>query len=46
MRRFERARLRHPDRADLHNLLGISYRNLGQYEPGDLDRPPVGQAKR
>ena len=33
VRRFERAKLRHPDQADLHNLLGFSYRNLRQYEP-------------
>ncbi len=33
VRRFERAKRRHPDHADLHNLLGFSYRNLRQYEP-------------
>jgi len=31
-RLFERAQLRHPDEADLQNMLGYSYRNLKQYE--------------
>ena len=29
---FKRAELRHPEHADLHNILGFSYRNLKQYE--------------
>jgi Flp pilus assembly protein TadD len=29
---FKRAELRHPDHADLQNILGFSYRNLKQYE--------------
>ena len=33
VRRFERAKVRHPDQADVHNLLGFSHRNLRQYEP-------------
>ena len=33
VRRFERAKVRNPDQADVHNLLGFSYRNLRQYEP-------------
>ena len=33
VRRFERARQRNPDHADVHNLLGFSYRHLRQYEP-------------
>ncbi len=31
-RRLERTAVREPDSADLHNLLGYSYRNLGRYE--------------
>jgi len=31
-RLFKRAERRHPDHADLHNILGFSYRNLKQYE--------------
>ena len=31
-RLFKRAEMRHPDHADLHNILGFSYRNLKQYE--------------
>lgn len=31
-RLFTRAELRHPDHADLQNILGFSYRNLKQYE--------------
>ncbi len=31
-RRFKRAEIRHPDHADLQNILGYSYRNLKQYE--------------
>ena len=33
VRRFELAARRHPDHADLHNILAFSYRNLGRYEP-------------
>jgi Flp pilus assembly protein TadD len=29
---FKRAEMRHPDHADLQNILGFSYRNLKQYE--------------
>lgn len=32
VRLFERAAMRHPDHADLQNILGFSYRNLKQYE--------------
>ena len=32
VRLFKRAEMRHPDHADLHNILGFSYRNLKQYE--------------
>jgi len=32
VRRFKRAEMRHPDHADLQNILGFSYRNLKQYE--------------
>ncbi|TMH28189.1 MAG: tetratricopeptide repeat protein [Betaproteobacteria bacterium] len=32
VRRFKRAEIRHPDHADLQNILGFSYRNLKQYE--------------
>jgi Flp pilus assembly protein TadD len=31
-RLFQRAELRHPDHADLQNILGFSYRNLKQYD--------------
>ena len=31
-RLFKRAEMRHPDHADLQNILGFSYRNLKQYE--------------
>jgi len=31
-RLFKRAEARHPDHADLQNILGFSYRNLMQYE--------------
>ena len=31
-RLFKRAEVRHPDHADLQNVLGFSYRNLQQYE--------------
>jgi Flp pilus assembly protein TadD len=31
-RLFERAAVRNPDHADLHNILGFSYRNLKQYD--------------
>jgi Flp pilus assembly protein TadD len=31
-RLFTRAEVRHPDQADLHNMLGYSYRHLKQYE--------------
>jgi tetratricopeptide (TPR) repeat protein len=31
-RLFQRAEIRHPDHADLQNILGFSYRNLKQYE--------------
>jgi Flp pilus assembly protein TadD len=31
-RLFERAAVRHPDHADLHNILGFSYRNLKQFD--------------
>lgn len=31
-RLFTRAELRHPDHADLQNILGFSFRNLKQYE--------------
>jgi len=30
-RLFERAEMRHPDHADLQNILGFTYRNLKQY---------------
>ena len=29
---FERSAVRHPDHADLQNILGYSYRNLGKYD--------------
>jgi Flp pilus assembly protein TadD len=32
VRLFKRAEMRHPDHADLQNILGYSYRNLQQYE--------------
>ena len=32
VRLFKRAEMRHPDHADLQNILGFSYRNLKQYE--------------
>ena len=32
VRWFERAEKRHPDHADLQNILGFSYRNLQQYD--------------
>ena len=31
-RLFKRAEMRHPDHADLQNILGFSYRNLKQYD--------------
>ena len=31
-RLFQRAEMRHPDEADLQNMLGYSYRNLKQYD--------------
>jgi Flp pilus assembly protein TadD len=31
-RLFKRAEVRHPDHADLQNILGFSYRNLKQYD--------------
>jgi len=31
-RLFQRAEIRHPDHADLQNILGFSYRNLKQYD--------------
>jgi Flp pilus assembly protein TadD len=31
-RLFKRAEVRHPDHADLQNVLGFSYRNLKQYD--------------
>ena len=31
-RLFKRAQRRHPDHADLHNMLGFAYRNLEQYD--------------
>ena len=31
-RLFQRAAVRHPDHADLQNILGYSYRNLKQYD--------------
>jgi Flp pilus assembly protein TadD len=31
-RLFQLAAVRHPDHADLHNILGFSYRNLKQYD--------------
>jgi Flp pilus assembly protein TadD len=31
-RLFKRAEMRHPDHADLQNILGYSYRNLKQYD--------------
>jgi len=31
-RLFQRAAVRNPDHADLQNILGFSYRNLGQYD--------------
>jgi Flp pilus assembly protein TadD len=31
-RQFKRAELRHPDHADLQNMLGFSYRNLKQFD--------------
>ena len=33
VRRLQRTAVREPDSADLQNLLGYSYRNLGQLEP-------------
>ena len=33
VRRYQRAQVRNPDHADLHNSLGYAYRNLAQYEP-------------
>jgi Flp pilus assembly protein TadD len=33
VRLFKRAEVRHPDHADLQNILGFSHRNLKQYEP-------------
>jgi Flp pilus assembly protein TadD len=33
VRRLKRTEVREPDSADLQNLLGYSYRNLGQLEP-------------
>ena len=32
VRLYKRAEIRHPDHADLQNVLGFSYRNLKQYE--------------
>ena len=32
VRLFERAAVRHPDHADLQNVLGFSYRNLKRYD--------------
>jgi Flp pilus assembly protein TadD len=32
VRYFQRAEVRHPDHADLQNILGYSYRNLKQYD--------------
>jgi Flp pilus assembly protein TadD len=32
VRLFKRAEIRHPDHADLQNVLGFAYRNLKQYE--------------
>jgi len=32
VRLFKRAEMRHPDHADLQNILGFSYRNLKQYD--------------
>jgi Flp pilus assembly protein TadD len=32
VRLFQRAEMRHPDEADLQNMLGYSYRNLKQYD--------------
>ena len=32
VRLFKRAEMRHPDNADLQNILGFSYRNLKQYD--------------
>ena len=32
VRLFQRAEIRHPDEADLQNMLGYSYRNLKQYD--------------
>jgi Flp pilus assembly protein TadD len=32
IRLFQRAEMRHPDHADLQNILGYSYRNLKQYD--------------
>ena len=31
-RLFQRAEMRHPDHADLQNIIGFSYRNLKQYD--------------
>jgi len=31
-RRFKRAETRHPENADLQNILGFSYRNMKQYD--------------
>jgi len=31
-RRFKRAEMRHPENADLQNILGFSYRNMKQYD--------------
>ncbi len=33
VRLLQRTAVREPDNADVHNLLGYSYRNLGQLEP-------------
>ena len=32
VRRFKRAELRHPEQADLQNILGYAHRNLKQYD--------------
>src|SRR5436305_15036427 len=36
VRLFKRSELRHPDHADVQNVLGFSYRNLKQYDLGLL----------
>jgi tetratricopeptide (TPR) repeat protein len=33
VQRFSQATLRDPDNANLHNYLGFSYRNLGEFDP-------------